>query len=289
MSDIMDFGFEDAKVIKTQGIDQFKLSRSGEKGAFSIIAFKKYHDVILATKQKERGTAFSEEEKAELFKTIDVKIAERLGKKPEELTEIDRLDTRSPRFWFAFTHYKDGIGGIRCLSKYQGSQLVKPEICCEQLGDAEQTVGTVVLRYPVDKEGNVDMDLFKLRKYTEVQLLKMASKKFKRLESTYADARKVNFPIIDVKVEMDGEQKFQKFNFTNGYTAAWMQDGVDPELRNWVLDQGLRAQKHVKNILGFEMKKETLVEKLRGELPSGSSEASQPKPQLQKGYDELLG
>lgn len=294
MSDIIDFGFEDTKIIKTQGIDQFKLTRNGEKAAFSVIAFKRFHDVMLVAKTKEKGKPLTEDEKAELFRTIDGKLAEKLGKKVDDLTEVDRLDVKAPRFQFAHTHYRDGIGGIRCLSKYEANEggftCVKPEICCNELGDAEQTVGTVVMRYPVDRDGNVDLELFKMKKMTEIQLLKCSAKKFKKLESTYADARKHNFPVIDVKVEMEGESKYQKFIFTNGYTAAWATDDIPAELRHWVLDQGLRAQKHIKNILGFEMKKETLISKLRGELPSGDSEASASKPALtSKSYDDLLG
>lgn len=294
MSDIIDFGLDDTKIIKTQGIDQFKLSRSGEKAAFSICAFKRFHDVVLAQKTMEKGKPLTEDEKAELFRTIDGKLAEKLGKKPEDLTEVDRLDVKAPRFWVAHTHYREGVGTIRCLSRYEVNEgrhtCVKPEICCNEIGEAEQTVGTVVLRYPVDRDGNVDAELFKLRKMTEIQLLKCSTKKYKKLESTLLDARKHGFPVADVKVEMEGEQKYQKFNFSNGYTATWAQEGVDPALRNWVLDQGLRAQKHIKQILGFEMKKETLIEKLKGELPSGSSEASAAKPALSStSYDQLLG
>ena len=47
MSDAIEFGFDDAKVIKNQGIDQFKLSKDGERARVSVISFKKFHDDII--------------------------------------------------------------------------------------------------------------------------------------------------------------------------------------------------------------------------------------------------
>jgi hypothetical protein len=170
-SDVMEFGFEDTKVIKPQGMEQLKLTRPGERAAMSIISFKDYHSAAMMKKTREKGSPLDEEEKANIFKLVDEKLAEKLGKSVSDLTEIDRLDYQSPRFWVSFTHYRDGLGTIKCLSKYEGSQIVKPEICCDEIGEASQTIGTIVLKYPTDKDGNVDLDLLKMKKQTEVEWL----------------------------------------------------------------------------------------------------------------------
>lgn len=293
MSDIMEFSFDEAKVIKAQGIDRFKLNRSGEIGRVSIIAFKSFHDMVLAQKARDKKEALTEEEKRVYIDKINAKLGEQLGKDPKELVEIDRLDIKAPKFWTSYTHFREnGIGTIRCLSKYSQGKLAKPDICCEQMGDADQTVATIVLVYPVDKSGMVDMDLLKMRKYTEVQTVKMSAKKYKKFENLYLEARTNNMPVIDIKITLDGDPKYQKFVVENGYTATWAKEDADPELRHWVLDQGLRAAKYIKNELGFEMTREKLAERLAGGAASAqalsSGEASAAAPQLKTSYDSLI-
>jgi hypothetical protein len=289
----MDFGFDDSKVIKTSGVERFKQDRPGKIDRVSLIAFKTYHDVILGGKAREKGAALTDAEKAEICAKIDAKLAENLSKKIEDLTEVDKLDIKSPRFSFAFTHWGDGVGSIRCLSTYEGTTLVKPELCCNKMGDADQTVATVMLQYPVDRDNQVDMDLLRERKYTELWIWKLSSKKFKKVEGAYIDARNDNRPVVDLKVTLDGDPRYQKQVIEVASSAVWAREDTDPEIRQWVLEQGLRAYKYVKDSLGFEMKAETLSEKLGGQAASAAALAASPetsasKPALQQSYDDLL-
>jgi hypothetical protein len=296
---IMEFGFDDAKVIKNQGVEQFKQGKKGEKTRVSIISFKKFHDVVLASKQREKVgpdgkmIPLTDAEKSEYIQKIDAKLAQQLGKSVDQLTDVDRLDIKQPRFKFGFTHFGEGVGTIRCLGKYEGSQLVKPEICCDKFGDAEQTVGAVIMTYPVDDDLNVDDDLLKAKKYTNFYIWKMGSKKFKKLETAYAGARSDGRFVLDLSVQLDGDPKYQGQVITAHATAFWAREGADPAVRAWVLDQGLRAWKHVDGNLGFEMAKDKLLEKLgvgsgsstHGAIGSGNS-SDQPK--LISDYGTLL-
>jgi hypothetical protein len=114
----------------------------------------------------------------------------------------------------------------------------------------------------------------------------MTPAKFKKIESVYADARKNKYPVIDIKLELDGDPKYQKLVFQNGYTASWLDDDVTEDVRRWILDQGIKAQKHVKGVLGYDMKKDALIQKLRG--GSESPEGNASRPQLASGYDKLI-
>ena len=293
MSEAMEFGFDDAKVIKHQGIDQFKLSKAGERARVSIISFKKFHDTVLGMKTKEKGSALTDQEKAEIIARIDGKLAEQLKKDVKDLTEVDRLDMKQPRFLFAYTHFdknEGGVGTIRCLSKYEGNTVVKPELCCDKFGDAEQTVACVLLKYPVDSDGRVELDIFRMKKMTEISVWRMSAKKFKNLESTYVDARNDKNFCIDLRVQLEGDPKYKNLKIESGGGATWAREDMDPALRHWVLDQGLRAWKHVANNLGFEMTKEKLAERLSG-APAAktvAAEAEQAEPKLVASYDSLL-
>jgi len=290
---IIEFGFDDAKVIKNQSIEQFKQSKNGERTRVSIVSFKKYHDVVLAAKSRGpegQVIVISDAEKAEFITKIDSKIAQQLNKPVDQLTDADRLDIKQPRFKYGFTHYGEGVGTIRCLSKYEGTQLTKPEICCEKFGDADQTVATVIMTYPVDDKLVVDGDLLKARKYTNFYIYKMGSKKFKKLESAYADARQDKRFVIDLSVSLEGDPKYQSQVIAAMSSAFWARDDGDQAVRQWILDQGLRAWKHVDNSLGFEMSKAKLLEKLgqgssQSSIGSGDSGSD---PKMISDYSSLL-
>ena len=285
MSDPIEFGLDNAKIIKAAGCEAFKQSRPNEKSRITIISFRTYHDVKLKEKEAEKGSPLTDAEKAEIIAKTNTKIAEHLSKPVDQLTEVDKLNPKEPKFGFSYTHFRDGIGTIKCLSKYEGNNVIKPALCCDKMGDADQTVATVILQYPVDQEGAIDMDLFKQKKYTSVFIWKLGSKKFMKLRSILAEQKEEKRQTIDLRVELDGEVKYQKQNIHFVSSAAWCRDDVPPELKHWVLEQGIKNWKYIKGNLGFEMTVDKLAEKL-GQAPQIAEEAA--KPQVQAGYTSLL-
>ncbi len=300
-SDVIEFGFDDGKIIKPSGLEQFKLSRAGEKARISLCAFKKLSDGVIVQKSRERWDGMSEEErqgktistsltdaeKLDLVQRVDKKIAERLGKPVEEVREIDRLDITNPRFWMGFSHYKDGVGTIRCLGKYNGSTLVTPGRCCNEIGEADQHAVTAIIQYPVAEHLQVNAQLFKERQYTYCWMYKMSAKQFKRLEGTFVEARAEGRSTMDLKVTLDGDPKFKKHLYESA-SCVWAKEDMDPDTRAWVLDQGLRAAKHCQGSLGMEITEAKLLEKL-GKSPAAlSSGAAEAAPRANMSYSGLL-
>jgi hypothetical protein len=293
MSDIIDFSLDDAKIVKNQGAELFKQSKSGEKHRVSIISFKRYHDGLLAKKAAEKKAPLTDQEKAELTAKIDENLANQLKKEVKDLTEVDRLNWKEPRFSVGFTHYNDQVGTIRCLSKYEGAVVTHKELCCDKFNEADQTVATVVMTYPVDEHLQVEMDILKARKMTNFYIWRMGSKKFKKLEATYIDARNSKIDIVDLKVTLDGDPKYQKQQIESCQGAAfWARADFDPAVRGWILDQGLRLYRHIGQNLGFEMTKDKLIEKLGAASQSAaalsSGEAGQASPKAVPSYEDLL-
>jgi len=286
-TNIAEFSFDESKIVKTNEIEIFKQDK-GKKDRVSVVVFKKFHDMVLTNKAQEAGRPLTDQEKAEIIAKVDAKLAEQLKKKPEELTEVDRLDIKRPKFSVAYVHYRDGLGSVRCLSTYENGQLSKPEVCCKEMGDATQTVGTIILIYPVDEHLQADMDLLKQHKYTSIRMWRMTAKKFKQTESTYVGARAEGVHVLDLKVSLEGDPKFQNQKIESGSTAVWAREGVDPEIRQWALEQGLRNFKHISKNLGYEMAREKLIERLNATPAQVSAEASAETPQLSTNYDELL-
>jgi hypothetical protein len=290
MSDnsVFEFGFDEGSVIKNQAMDRFKQNRSGEKNRVSIACFKRVHDGVLLQKAREKGSPLSDAEKADLMSKIDKKIADQLGKSADALTEADRLDIKAPKFAFAWTHYRDGLGSIRCLSQYEGKQVVKPELCCNQMGDADQTVGMIIMTYPVKDGVQVDEELLNAKKYVNFYVWRMNAKKFRQIEDAYKEARGEDKYTIDLIVTLDGDPKYQKQVITPGSSAVWAKGKMDSEIRAWVLDQGLRNWKHISSNLGFDMKLDKLREKLSGGAPQVGGGDAQDAPKLVSSYDQFL-
>ncbi len=288
----MDFGFDDGEVVKQVGCDQFKQNRPKEISRVSIIALKSHHDVILSKKQSEEGRKFSDEEKNELFKKIDAKIAEKIGKPASELTDVDRLSFDNEKFKMAYTHYKDGVGTFRCLSKRENNEIVKKEVCCSQIGDADQTVATIILQYPLDSDGDVDVDLLNQKKQTHVWVYKMNAGKFQKLHKTIKDARKKNgWGAMDLKIELDdGDVKFQKQIITSDGSAIWAnKDIVTDSTRAWILERGLSNYKYTDKNLGKEMKITELIQKLNIANPEkGGYGDSERRLQTKEDYKNML-
>jgi hypothetical protein len=288
MSDMIEFGLDNSKIIKAAGCEAFKQSRTGEQSRITIVAFETHHNLVLKSKEKEKGSPLTDAEKAEYIAKVNAKLSEHLKKPIEQLTEADKQDVRAPKFAFAFTHYQEGIGTIRCLGKYENGVLVKPGLCCERMGDTEQTVGTVVLQYPLDSSNDnaLDMDLFRMKKQTAAYIWKLGSKKCKKLLAVLNEQRNENRPTIDLRIELDGEVKYQKQNIHFVSSAAWCREDVAPDLKQWVIEQGLKNWKYVDGSLGFKMTADRLVERLGGGNTQISDEAA--KPALHAGYSNLL-
>lgn len=290
MSDVLEFGFESGNVIKNTTVDFFKQTKSGEKTRVSIISFQKVYDIGFAKESGVKGSPLTDSEKAEIIAKIDKNLAEQYKKPVSELTEADRLDISRPKFAVSHTHYKDGVGSIKCASKYEGNTVTKPNVCCEKLGDAEQMVGVVVMTYPVKDGIKVDEELLAAKKYVNFYMWRMNAKKYMKIRDAYAEAKSDDRLIIDLIVTLDGDPKYQKQQIVAGSNAVWARGPLGSETRQWVLNQGLKLWKHVPNNLGYDMKMDKLLEKL-GQSPqaleSGNSAADTPR--LVGNYDSLLG
>jgi hypothetical protein len=287
MSDLLEIGFDDAGIISVSKYDKFKQTRHGEKSIISIVSFRRHHDTALRAKTMEKGSPLTDEEKANILSQVDKKLAERLSKKASDLSEADRLDIKNPKFVVSNTHFDEKVGTIRCLSKYEGKNVVKPEICCQKFGEAEQAVGVVIMQYPVGNDGMVDGDLLSAKKYTNFFLWKLSAKKFKDVESVYKMARLDKRFVIDLMVELDGDPKYQKQKISCAHECFFLREDFSPDARNWILEQGLKATKSLDGILGFEMKREKILEKL-GIVSASTQSMAEEIPQMKSGYDSLV-
>lgn len=292
MSDILEFGLDEPEVVKFNDLEMFKQSANQKKHLVSIISFKKHSDKVLQKKEREaheEGRPFTDADRAEIIAKVDEKIAEKLGKKVSDLTEVDRLDINSPRFGTTNTHYVDGVGSFRCLSS-----RTNREICCNKYGDPSQSIATIILSYPTDRQGQLDKELLRQQKYCNFYVWRMTPKKFQQVNQAYSDARSDGKSTINLRVTLDGDEKYQKQKIEVQSSATWATEGFE-DTYQWVLDTGYRMFQQMDKsiILGMKLTREKLLEKISG---SGGGSAAQitggdeekPKQMLSSSYDSLI-
>jgi hypothetical protein len=165
--------------------------------------------------------------------------------------------------------------------------VVKPEICCQRLGDATQTIGVLIVRYPLKNDLSVDVDMVNAFQGLDFFIWKISSKKFHQIEDAYRSARTVDRHIIDLIVTLDGDPKYQKQSITACENAMWEGDNINIETQNWILNLGLRLWKHAAPAIGVEIELDKLHEKFG--LPSGSHMGGHTEIQrIVSNYDDFL-
>lgn len=147
---------EDRKKVKTNRTEWYK----AEKGRTDRLALVYFHnvDVTAVRLALKDNPKLSSDEKVAIGKKALEARAKELEKSVDELTPVDKLNTSDVRFKRFSTHYKDGFG-------YAISRLGKdgPEAdeIWKQLGESRDYFTTLVIQYPTNRDGDVNMDMLK--------------------------------------------------------------------------------------------------------------------------------
>jgi len=159
-ADVEDFdddvglGEEDKKHARSNQLEWFK----GEKGRTYRIALL-YFNPIEATiiklarrKAKEEGVELTKDQAVSMVTTAIAKRAEKLGKAPDQLTTVDRLDIDHVRFKKVLAHYKENVG--YALSRL-GKDGADADKIWQMMGDQKKYFTTVALIYPSKSDGKI--------------------------------------------------------------------------------------------------------------------------------------
>jgi hypothetical protein len=300
---VMQFGFDDAEAVVNTELPVFLQSASERKSRISVISFKSHVQVWIDKFVAENKALPSTDEINEQRKKIDEKLADHLKKPVDELTEVDRLNIQVPAFASAMVHYKQGVGSVQCLSKWEKGSRVTNEICCDRMDEPKQKIGCAIAHYVgLDENLDPNMDVLRLKQGLKFNAWMMNPSKYTSVKVSYNDGRRQlremeentgkKLPaVFDLRCELDGDPKFQNQKLSH-MGCKWAHSTVPKEVQNFVLAQGLKIFKMLEKgnkQMGYEISKEKLAEKLSsGSSSSGSSQDTADKPQLNSNYDELI-
>jgi hypothetical protein len=147
-------GGDDKGRIRTNQVDWYK----GEKGRTDRVALVYFNPIVVNQVKKlaKAKPGLTEDQKREAASKILANLAQKVGKSVDQLEPADTLDLTEARFRVAEAAFKQGLGFVQ-FPKRDG--LTQEELkVWSKVGDPRTYVTTLLLVYPTDSDGEVDMD-----------------------------------------------------------------------------------------------------------------------------------
>lgn len=146
-------GDEDKGKVRSNKLDWYQMTDKGRTDRVALVYFHP-EDRAQLTKIRKAKPDLTEAQQKAVIEKVRATKAEKLGKKPDELTDVDMLDTTEVKFRALEASYKEGLGYV------QRPKVIEPQeqAVWSKLPEARTYVLTVLLIYPTDREGNVEKE-----------------------------------------------------------------------------------------------------------------------------------
>lgn len=205
-----------------------------QKGQLVRCSFVYFHTVDVnavraaAKKAKKAGEPFGKEQIVEVATAALKARAEELGKKPEELTDVDKIDLRKSHFKVMKASYQEGMGYVVSRLGKDGSEA---DAIWKRLPDPKTYFSTLLLVYPTDREGNLNKEEFvKQLKEDKLQLLpwRFSNRVYESIFKLNSGLRENGLSLAaqDIKIECK-EPQFQNIDVSFAGAAVWQKLGDD--------------------------------------------------------------
>lgn len=176
-------------------------------------------------KAKKKGETLTREQVIATAKEALQKRAEELGKKVDELTDIDKLDTSTAHFKMMKVHYKEGVG--YALSRL-GKDGPEADKIWKRMDDPKTYFSTLLLIYPTDNEGNLNKEaLARQIKENKLNLVpwRFAPRIYEAIWKLNDGLRENNLALAsqDIKLECK-EPQYQKIDVSFAGAAIWQKN-----------------------------------------------------------------
>lgn len=147
------FGDEDKGRVKSNKLDWYQVTDKGRTDRVALIYFHP-SDLVGLNEIKKKKPDLTDAQHKAVIEKIRANMAEKLSKKPDELTLVDMLDTSTVRFKAVDASYKEGMGYVAWPKTIEPSE----KDVWAKLPEKRTYVMSVLLVYPTDREGTVEKD-----------------------------------------------------------------------------------------------------------------------------------
>lgn len=146
-------GDEDKGRVRSNKVDYYENNEKGKTDRAALVYFHPADLAQLIKVKRQKPDLTEAQEKAVLDK-VRSGYAEKLGKKPDELTTVDLLDLSEAKFRACEASYKEGVGYVQWPKKVEPADMN----VWSKLGERKTYVLSVLLIYPTDREGTVEKE-----------------------------------------------------------------------------------------------------------------------------------
>lgn len=263
---------EDAKKVNTSRTDWYKGDKD-RTDALAIVNFSpRDHSFLRAALAKKPD--LTEAQKIQVIAEGRKKVAEALGKSVDALDPVDLLDLSECRFKAVSGSFKEGVGYVswpKTMTAEEQKLYVESKV-----GPRKDYVTTIVVVYPVDDEGEIDMDrLTKVKDGRLVESFKVMP--WRMSTDKYHDLVRINKKLVkgqrsladtDLVVQCT-DKNFQKLKIDDdaSHPSAWRSH---PAVKRAVLERAIKLQDKLEPFKRYSI--EDLKEKLG--VASASSSTS---------------
>jgi hypothetical protein len=220
--DDVGLGEDDKKHGASGQLDWFK----GEKGRSYRVGLLYFHPVQASIINAARKAAREEKKELDkdkviaLIKSTLAKRAEEMGKAPDQLTEVDKLDLGHVRFKKVLAHYKEGVG--YALSRL-GKDGPENDKIWQMMGDVKKYFTTVALIYPTKVDGKVVKE--RLAHDWRVMPWRCHSGIYRDLHEERASLAENKIRIVDQDLKLKCTNTgFQNFDISAAGPAIWRRE-----------------------------------------------------------------
>lgn len=278
-------GAEDSQKVSTNKLDWYKGDKD-RKDAVAIVNFATKELSYLKKALKEKPD-LTEAQKKQVLMLCRKKVAEELGKPVDALDPIDMMDLEEVRFRPISGSFKEGVGYVawpKTMTADEQKLYVESKV-----GAKKDYVTTIILVYPVDAEGDIDME--KLTKKKDGRLVESFKVLPWRMSTDkYHDLVRINKKIgktgkslanTDLLIECT-DKNFQKMKIDDAGPSAWK---TDPVVQRAVLARALKFQDKLEPFKHWTV--DELKEKLGVPTAGGASSSSDVDPDFMASLAEV--
>lgn len=266
---------QDEKDVGGARLEWLKMSQKGQVLRAALLFF---HTVDQNTAQKvlkdakRQNKNLPKEEVIKVAKAALEKRAADLGKTLETLTPSEKLDTSIAHFKSLRAHYAENLGYVVSLLGKDGPEA---DAVWKRLPEPKPYFTTLLLVYPTDNEGNLNVEAFK----EQIKTKKFKIMPWRFSKRVYESVWKLNdglrengisLATQDLKLECK-EPQFQNIDVGFAGAATWQKN---PGVKQAVLDSVTASGLYDKLVPFRNMTTEQLKEKLGLSTGGGASDVS---------------
>jgi hypothetical protein len=281
MSDTMDldedigFGDEDKGKVNSNQQDWYK----GEKGRTDRVALVYFnsHEVTGLRKAVRQKPDLTEAQRNELVQKIRGAMAEKLKKSPDQLDQVDLLDTSEARVKTVTASFKKDLGYVAWPKTLTPEEMK----VWNKVGEKRDYVVTLLLIYPTDREGEVDKD--SLGKKWQIKPWRFSPDKYDVLRKINRGLQEGGGTLSGIDLHMScTDTNYQKITITQAGPAIYLRN--EPFKRR-ILEKAVTLYSKLSPFR--EMSTDELREKLG--LPGGGGTAAPGSDISNEDFSNVLG